>query len=197
MKIILFDYQAGNIHSLAKALSLGGGEVQIELDARRCADGDALVLPGVGAFAHAAERLAPGREIVRRAIERGMPCLGICLGMQLFYELSEEGAGRGLGLLPGRVRKLRSGRIPQIGWNALELTDDPLFSAAPVEVAYYANSYVCPDPDSGVVAWSEHGGDRFPAVVRSGSALGVQFHPEKSSAPGVQLIRAFLEEARR
>jgi glutamine amidotransferase len=117
--------------------------------------------------------------------------------MQLFYEGSEEGPGRGLGILPGVVRKLRSGRIPQIGWNALEPTDDPIFSTAPVELAYYANSYVCPEPPAGAVAWSEHGGDRFPAMIRSGSALGVQFHPEKSSAPGVQLIRAFLEEARR
>ena len=70
MKVVLFDYQAGNIHSLAKALSLGGAEVAIELDPRRCAEGDALVLPGVGAFAPAAERLAPGREIIRRAVER-------------------------------------------------------------------------------------------------------------------------------
>ncbi|HKD42749.1 MAG TPA: imidazole glycerol phosphate synthase subunit HisH [Myxococcaceae bacterium] len=197
MKIVLFDYQAGNIHSLAKALSLGGAEVTVELDSRRCAEGDALVLPGVGAFAPAAERLAPGREIIRRAVDRGMPCLGICLGMQLFWEESEEGSGRGLGLFPGKVRKLRAGRVPQIGWNALERADDPLFSAAPLEVVYYANSYVCPDPPEGAVAWSEHGGDRFAAAVRCGSAVGVQFHPEKSSAPGVQFIRAFLEEARR
>ncbi len=197
MKVVLFDYQAGNIHSLAKALSLGGAAVKVELDSRRCADGDALVLPGVGAFAPAAEHLAPGREIIRRAIDRGMPCLGICLGMQLFYEASEEGPGRGLGLFPGKVRKLRSGRVPQIGWNGLEHADDPLLSAAPLSWVYYANSYVCPDPGEGAVAWSEHEGDRFAAVVRSGSAVGVQFHPEKSSGPGVQFIRAFLEEARR
>lgn len=197
MKVTLFDYRAGNIHSLAKALALGGAEVLVEQDARRCADADALVLPGVGAFAHAAERLAPGREIVRRAILRGLPCLGICLGMQLFYEASEEGPGQGLGLLPGKARRLRCGRVPQIGWNELELADDPLLSAAPLKWAYYANSYVCPDPPAGTVAWSEHDGDRFAAMVRSGSAVGVQFHPEKSSLPGLELLRAFLEEARR
>lgn len=198
MKVVLFDYQAGNIHSLVKALSLGGAEVAIEVDSRRCADGDALVLPGVGAFAPAAERLAPGREIIRRAIQRGLPCLGICLGMQLFYEGSEEGPGKGLGLFAGTVRRLRSRRVPQIGWNALELADDPLLSSAPLKWVYYAHSYVCPDPPGGgALAWSEHEGDRFAAVVRSGSAVGVQFHPEKSSGPGLQLIRAFLEEARR
>ena len=79
----------------------------------------------------------------------------------------------------------------------LELGDDPLLSAAPLKWAYYANSYVCPDPPAGALAWSEHEGDRFAAIVRSGSAVGVQFHPEKSSGPGLQLIRAFLEEARR
>jgi len=197
VKVVLFDYQAGNIHSLAKALTLGGAQVSVEMDSRRCADADALILPGVGAFAPAAERLAPGREIIRRAIERGLPCLGICLGMQLFYEASEEGPGRGLGIFAGKVRRLRYGRVPQIGWNALELADDPLLSAAPLKWAYYANSYVCPDPPAGVLGWSEHEGDRFAAIVRSGSAVGVQFHPEKSSGPGLQLIRAFLEEARR
>jgi glutamine amidotransferase len=197
VKVILFDYEAGNIHSLAKALSLGGADVVIERDARRCAQGDALVLPGVGAFAQAAERLYPGRDVVRRAIAGGMPCLGICLGMQLFYEGSEEGPGEGLGLLPGMVRKLSSGRVPQIGWNSIDSARDPLFAAASLQVAYYANSYVGPRSAEGVIAWSEHGGDRFPAAVRSGSALGVQFHPEKSSAPGVCFIRAFLDEAGR
>jgi glutamine amidotransferase len=195
---MLFDYGAGNIHSLAKALARGGAEVLVETDARRCVNGDALVLPGVGAFAPAAERLAPGLASIRSAIAGGLPCLGICLGMQLFFNSSEEGTGEGLGLVQGTVRRLRSRRVPQIGWNSLEGAGDSLFEAAPLRLVYYAHSYVCqPASDDGVIAWSQHETDRFPAAVRYGSAVGVQFHPEKSSSPGVQFLSAFLAEARR
>jgi glutamine amidotransferase len=198
MKVMLFDYGAGNIHSLAKALARGGAEVVVETDARRCVDGEALVFPGVGAFAPAAERLAPGLEAIRNAIADGLPCLGICLGMQLFFGSSEEGPGQGLGLVQGAVRKLRSRRVPQIGWNTLQQARDPLLSSAPLPMVYYAHSYVCePASDGGVIAWSEHEGDRFAAAVRYGSVVGVQFHPEKSSAPGVNFLAAFLKEAGR
>lgn len=198
MKVILFDYGAGNIHSLAKALARGGAKVQIEPDPLKCAEGDALVLPGVGAFSPAADRLRPGRDRMRRAIESGLPCLGICLGMQLFFETSEEGEGDGLGLFRGRVQRLRSGRVPQIGWNTLDRPRDALFSAANLQHVYYANSYVCrPEADAAVTAWSRHGEEEFPAAVRLGRAVGVQFHPEKSSAAGLAFIGAFLEEARR
>jgi imidazole glycerol-phosphate synthase subunit HisH len=197
MRVTIFDYGAGNLHSLAKAIEGGGVEVQIEEDPTLAIETDALVLPGVGAFGAAAGRLASGREAMREAIVGGLPTLGICLGMQLLFEGSEEGEGAGLGVVAGRVSRLQAQRVPQIGWNALESPHDPLFDVAPLPIAYYANSFVCrPTDASGVIAWSEHQGDRYPAAVRAGTAVGVQFHPEKSSTPGVRWLRAFLDEAR-
>lgn len=200
MRVTIFDYGAGNLHSLAKGLArVSGVEVQVETDPARAVDTDALVLPGVGAFGLAAERLAPGREAVRGAAARGLPVLGICLGMQLLFDASDEGAGAGLGLIAGRVVKLPTARVPQIGWNRIDDAHDPLFARSGLEMAYYANSYVCrpsPEAESRVTAWSTHETARFPAAVRAGSVVGVQFHPEKSSAAGLRLLAAFLEEAR-
>lgn len=196
MKATIFDYGAGNLHSLAKALS--GAEVGIEPDPLRAIDTDLLVLPGVGAFAAAAASLAPGRKQMRAALDSGLPCVGICLGMQLLFDASEEGPGEGLGVLPGQVTKLRARRIPQIGWNTLEEASDPLFERAPLPIAYFANGYACrPEEPGCVTAWSTHEGDRFPAAVRRGSVLGVQFHPEKSSSAGVRFLGAFLDEVAR
>jgi glutamine amidotransferase len=134
---------------------------------------------------------------MRDAVAHGLPALGICLGMQLLFDASDEGAGAGLGLIPGHVSRLRAVRVPQIGWNTIDDARDSLFDAAPLPIAYYANSFVCrPEDPSSVIAWSEHEGDRFPAAVRAGTAVGVQFHPEKSSVDGVRLLHAFLGEAR-
>lgn len=197
MRVTIFDYGAGNLHSLAKAIERGGVDVHIETDPTAAVDTDALVLPGVGAFGSAAERLASGRGAMRDAVASGLPTLGICLGMQLLFDASDEGEGAGLGLISGRVARLRAQRVPQIGWNTIDDARDPLFDAAPLPIAYYANSFVCrPEDPSTVIAWSEHEGDRFPAAVRAGSAVGVQFHPEKSSTAGVRLLHAFLDEAR-
>jgi imidazole glycerol-phosphate synthase subunit HisH len=199
MRIVIFDYGAGNLHSLAKALEGADRTVRVETDAAAAVrDADALVLPGVGAFAPAAARLAPGRVAMRSAIESGLPTLGICLGMQLMFESSDEGAGDGLGLFAGRVTALTARRLPQIGWNALDDARDPLLTASGLSVAYYANSYACrPRDAAAVIAWSTHERDRFPAAVRRGACVGVQFHPEKSSRPGVRFIEAFLAAARR
>jgi glutamine amidotransferase len=197
VRVTIFDYGAGNLHSLAKALETAGVAVKVEEDPTLATDTDVLVLPGVGAFGAASGRLAPGRDAMRKAIVGGLPTLGICLGMQLLFERSDEGAGAGLGVIPGRVSRLEAERVPQIGWNALESPRDPLFDAAPLSIAYYANSFVCrPVDSSGIIAWSAHEGDRFPAAVRAGTAVGVQFHPEKSSAAGVRWLHAFLSEAR-
>ena len=197
MRVCVFDYGAGNLHSLVKAVEGAGVEVVVDTDPARAATADALVLPGVGAFAAAAERLAPGRLAMRAAIERGLPTLGICLGMQLLLDASEEGPGAGLGVVPGRVTRLRAERVPQIGWNAVEGASDPLLAAASLGIAYYANSYVCrPAAERAVTAWSTHEGDRFPAALRAGSAVGVQFHPEKSSRAGLAFVRAWVEEVK-
>ena len=117
--------------------------MRIEEDPTLAIDTDVLVLPGVGAFGAAAGRLAPGRDAMREAILGGLPTLGICLGMQLLFDGSEEGAGAGLGVIAGRVSRLAAQRVPQIGWNALESPHDPLFDVAPLSIAYYANSFVC------------------------------------------------------
>ena len=197
MRLTIFDYGAGNLHSLAKALLTDSDTVTIEPDPLRALDTDVLVLPGVGAFGAATERLHPAREHMTLAIRRGLPTIGICLGMQLLFDESDEGGGRGLGLIAGRVTRLNAGRVPQIGWNTLDEVTDPLFAAAPMEIAYYANSFVCrPRDEACVTAWSSHEGDRFPAAVRAGTAVGVQFHPEKSSAAGVRLLHAFLDSVR-
>ncbi|NUO37628.1 MAG: imidazole glycerol phosphate synthase subunit HisH [Gemmatimonadaceae bacterium] len=200
MRVIVFDYGAGNLHSLVKALESAYVEVGVETDPVRAVarTTDVLVLPGVGAFGAAAERLAPGRDAMRAAIADGLPTIGICLGMQLLFDGSDEGTGAGLGVIPGRVTRLHAARVPQIGWNEVTpVSADPLFASAPVPMAYYANSYVCrPVSAAAVLAWTEHEGDRFPAAVRAGRAVGVQFHPEKSSAPGVAFLHAFLRDAR-
>lgn len=197
MRIAVFDYGAGNLHSLVKALDGPARALRVETDAAAAVrDTDVLVLPGVGAFAPAAARLAAGRDAMRAAIRDGMPTLGICLGMQLMFDGSDEGPGDGLGIFAGRVTRLDAPRLPQIGWNALEDRNDGLLAASRLDVAYYANSFACRPADPSVVtAWSTHGGDRFPAAVRRGACVGVQFHPEKSSAPGRRFVEAFLAAA--
>ncbi len=197
MKVAILDYGAGNLHSLAKAVSAAGVEVRIEVDPSAAIRSDALLLPGVGAFTSAARSLSPHRDEIASALKDGLPCLGICLGMQLLFDRSEEGPGEGLGVITGRVRKLDALRIPQMGWNAIDERSDTLFAAAGLETAYFANSYVCEPEDSlTAIAWTTHENDRFVAGVRSGSVVGVQFHPEKSSGAGCRFIWAFLDEAR-
>lgn len=194
MRVTIFDYGAGNLHSLAKAIETDGVTIVVETNPALATNTDVLVLPGVGAFGAAAERLAPGRDAMRAAILGGLPTLGICLGMQLLLDGSDEGVGDGLGIIAGRVTRLSAQRVPQIGWNAIDA--GPQFGAAALPVAYYANSFVCRPSDVGVVtAWTTHERDRFPAAIRAGSAVGVQFHPEKSSAAGVAFLHAFLATA--
>ena len=193
--ITLFDYGAGNLHSLSKAFAGEGREVCIEADPVRALETDLLVLPGVGAFGPAAARLASGRGAMRAAILSGLPTIGICLGMQLMMEGSDEGDGLGLGLIAGRVTKLSATRLPQIGWNSIDDAPDPAFTASGLATAYYANSFVCRPVDRTVVtAWSQHEQDRFPAAVRVARCVGLQFHPEKSSAPGLRLLDILVSD---
>lgn len=198
MRVTLFDYGAGNLHSLAKALGGPGREVRVEPDPHAALATDLLVLPGVGAWGPAAVRLGDARDAMRAAILGGLPTIGICLGMQLLFESSAEGPGAGLGVFAGRVERLQATRLPQIGWNALEAVQDGALTASGLRMAYYANSFACRAADPSVVtAWSTHETDRFAAAVRRGACVGLQFHPEKSSAPGLRLLDALLREAAR
>jgi imidazole glycerol-phosphate synthase subunit HisH len=196
MRVTLWDYGAGNLHSLAKALAGPDRAIRVETDPRSALGTDVLVLPGVGAFAPAAARMAQARDAMRAAILGGLPTLGICLGMQLLFDGSDEGEGEGLGVIPGRVTALRARRVPHIGWNSLDDPRDPLFASCGLRLAYYANSFVCRPADASVVtAWSTHEHDRFAAAVRRSNCVGVQFHPEKSSTPGVRFLDGFLRAA--
>lgn len=202
LRVTVFDYGAGNLHSLVKALEAPDTVVQIETDPKRAVVAtDAFILPGVGAFAPAAAQLKPGLREIRAALGRGLPALGICLGMQLLFESSTEGLGDGIGVFAGEVTRLSARCVPQIGWNALQLGEfpDALFAQSNLRMAWFANSFVArptPSDTSSVIAWTEHESDRFPSAVRSGRVVGAQFHPEKSSSAGVQFVRAFLNEAR-
>jgi glutamine amidotransferase len=200
MIVTLFDYGVGNLHSLAKALERWDAEVRIEADPAAALEADALVLPGVGAFGAAAMQLSLAGPQLSAALADGFPCLGICLGMQLLFDSSDEGPGRGLGVIPGRVRRLEAARVPHMGWNAVEAVDspDPLLAGVNGMVGYYANSYICdPEDAAHVIAWTEYDGARFPAAVRRGRSWGVQFHPEKSGENGLALLRNFLDEVAR
>jgi glutamine amidotransferase len=155
----------------------------------------------VGAFAPAAARLAIARETIRAAVDDALPVLGICLGMQLLFEGSDEGPGAGLGIVAGHVRRLRASRVPQIGWNTIEYVERDASAEETLNlgIAYYANSFVCvPSDDRCVLSWTTYENDRFPASVRAGpigNVVGVQFHPEKSSTRGVDFLRVLISRA--
>jgi glutamine amidotransferase len=207
--VAILDYGSGNLHSLAKALQRVGASPRVVAEPAAAVSAQALVLPGVGAFGDAAARLRPGLATLRRALAGGLPCLGICLGMQLLFAASDEGEGEGLAVLPGRVRRLRGPRLPHMGWNDVEparpdpllpdsLLPDPLPpdsllpDLAPL-TAYFAHSYAAEPADRAqVLAWTTFGEERFPSAVRCGAVVGVQFHPEKSAEPGLALLGRFV-----
>jgi len=209
--LALVDYGAGNLHSLRKGLERGGARVVVTTDWDEALALDGLVLPGVGSFGAAARGIRGQEARIREALGGGHPCLGICLGMQLLFPESEEAEGQGIGLLPGRVRRLRAPIVPQMGWSDVEVGDDPVLagvgwaaeggadeatSAPPGAMpAYYANSYVCDvdDPEC-VIARSEYHGESLIAGVRKERTWGFQFHPEKSSGPGLRLLANFVAE---
>ena len=195
MKIVIADYGVGNLYSISKGLEKSGASTELVSDMRRLLDADCIVFPGVGAFGAAMSALRPILPELRKKLCGGTPALGICLGMQILFQKSEESVGQGIGVLGGEVRRFKRGRIPQMGWNDVIWTDDELFSGvARGSQFYFANSYVCCPSQDIEIAHSEYG-ERFPSAVRDGVICGVQFHPEKSAGPGLRVLSNFIDIA--
>mgnify|MGYP000885013236 FL=1 len=192
MKVTIFDYTVGNVHSLAKAFSIVGADVTIETKLKSFKGVDLLVLPGVGAFDPAAETLNTYKNDILENLNDGLACFGVCLGMQIKIEKSEEGELPGLGIIKGEVRKIESKRTPHMGWNDI-YGNDKILKQSGMTNGYYANSFVCqPEDDKVVVALSKQDNDEFPAIVKQDNITGVQFHPEKSSVGGINFLREYV-----
>lgn len=188
MKAAVLDHGMGNLRSVAKALEAAGAEVVVTSERSGIRACDSLCVPGQGIFGRCMTNLRRLQldDLVREWVSEGRPYLGICLGMQVLFRCSEEGGGHdGLGLLAGEVRRLPSVvRVPHIGWNEVG-----------AEYFYFDHSYAVFPEDADVVSgWCDHG-ERFAAEVRSGSMLGVQFHPEKSARAGIELLTEWVESA--
>lgn len=202
MKVTLIDYGAGNTTSVERALGRLGAETVRGGTAAELLRAEALVLPGVGHYASLARALERDgvREAVKEAMERGVPFLGICLGLQALYEGSEEAAEfAGLNVLRGRVATLpASVKLPHMGWNQLSVKRESrlLEGIGPGDYFYFAHSYAVPAGDGSgeVVATCAHGAE-FAAVVEKQNVSAVQFHPEKSGAAGNRVLRNFLRLA--
>lgn len=210
-RIAIVDYGLGNLFSVERAFGAAGATATITTDATALAGFDGIVVPGVGAFGVGIQNLEGSglANELRDLAKRGMPTLGICLGMQLLMDGSEElGDWQGLGLLPGKVIRLGANdadgaKVPQIGWNTIA---PPVVGGARPwkgtfldgidagEAAYFVHSYcvIAAEPTD-VLAESEYAGTRFCSVIARGNVMGCQFHPEKSGGAGLRLIRNFLD----
>jgi glutamine amidotransferase len=195
--VALVDYGMGNRRSVEKALEHVGADVRRTADHGEIRAADAVVVPGVGAFPEAMRRLREAEldDLIRERARDGAPVLGICLGMQLLFEASDEHEGAaGLGLLPGDVTALEAPKLPHIGWNRVALERPSALTAGLGDAAafYHVHSFVCrPRQDDDVVGRGEYG-ERFASIVERDNVAGVQFHPEKSSRDGLALLRNFV-----
>ena len=191
--VTLIDSPVANVANIARALRVTGASLQVTRDPGAIAAAQKLVLPGVGSFAAAMNWLVEQRidVAIQAAVARGTPLLGICVGHQLLFDVSNEmGTTRGLGLVPGEVRKFEGALpVPQIGWNRVTARG-PLFAGVEDEVFYFVNSYAASHaPDE--IARADYGG-AFTAAVQRDRVFGVQFHPEKSSQAGLRVLRNFV-----
>jgi imidazole glycerol phosphate synthase glutamine amidotransferase subunit len=201
-KVAVVDYGAGNLVSIGQALVAAGADVIIATGASGLGDPDALVVPGVGAAGPAMGRLRRRGlvEPIQAWIRAGRPYLGICLGLQLLFEGSDEDGARTLGVLPGRaVRLTGAPRLPHIGWNQVERRrPHPLFDGIADDADFYfVHSYAgkpAPGWDSVVLAETVHG-DRFASAIERGPLVGVQFHPERSGRDGLRFLANFVRLA--
>ncbi|MBR4866485.1 MAG: imidazole glycerol phosphate synthase subunit HisH [Clostridia bacterium] len=200
--IAILDYGVGNLFSLRSSLACIGADAIVTPDEKVLREADKLLLPGVGAFGDAAEKLRQSGldQVLREEVEKGKPLLGICLGMQLLFDRSLEfGVHQGLGLLRGEVRPIgevipRGLKIPQIGWNNLHFTrEHPLFRYVKEgDSVYFVHSYYAADCAESLVAETEYGAP-LTAAVALDNVMGCQFHPEKSGKVGLGILKAFAE----
>ena len=201
--IAIVDYGVGNLFSLKSSLIAIGADATVTADAQTLRDADKIILPGVGAFGDAAKKLNDSglSEVLIEEAKAGKPLLGICLGMQLLFETGYEyGIHRGLGLIPGEIRPIADVipaglKIPHIGWNALSFPGEksPLFRYINEgDHVYFVHSYYATKCDSYVIATAEYGAP-LTAAAQRGNVFGCQFHPEKSGAVGLNILRAFCE----
>ena len=199
----IIDYDAGNLRSVEKALAALGEETAISRDKDTLLRADRVILPGVGAFGDAMGRLRQYGlvEVIHQIVEKGTPFLGICLGLQLLFERSDESEGvRGLGVLPGEILRLpddQGFKIPHMGWNSLSITPGArLFKGIENGAyVYFVHSYYCKAKEESIVAASAEYSTHIHAAVERGNVFACQFHPEKSSAVGMQILRNFIRMA--
>jgi imidazole glycerol-phosphate synthase subunit HisH len=195
MKVVLADYGAGNLRSVCAALERAGAAPEISTDPAAVREAPLAVIAGVGHLESAARGLGPLAEALRERAAAARPLLGICVGMQLLFEESEEG-GRGLGLLDGHVRRVRARRVPHMGWNALAATaPSAVLDGLDGLDVYFAHSYAAEPANAVAVAEVDHDGTVV-AAVESGPLAGVQFHPERSGAAGARVLENALRWSR-
>lgn len=194
------DYGVGNLRSVEKAFHFIGADAAVTSDAGEIKRADAVVLPGVGAFGDAMDSLRKAGMVdaVKEAAVSGKPFLGICLGMQLLFDYSEEGGQRseGLGILRGSIEQLPEDmglKIPHMGWNSLRTKKDcPLFKGLPANpYVYFVHSYYLNNEDNDIVAATTDYGIEFTVAVNRGNLFATQFHPEKSGDMGIEMLRNF------
>ncbi len=207
--VVVLDYGSGNLRSAVRALERAGAEVTLTSDKQAALDADGLVVPGVGAYAAcmAGLRGVKGPEIIGRRLAGGRPVLGICVGMQVLFELGvEHGVStEGCAEWPGTVELLQAPVVPHMGWNTVEVPEGTsLFDGVTGERFYFVHSYGVRDwtlvtndrTRAPLVTWAEHGGDRFVAAVENGPLSATQFHPEKSGDAGARLLANWVGSLR-
>ena len=199
--IAIIDYDAGNIKSVEKALQRLGQEVMITRDPEEILNADKVILPGVGAFGDAMANLRKYHldQVIYQVVERSIPFLGICLGLQLLFEKSDETKGvAGLGILKGEICRIPDGenlKIPHMGWNSLHLQNNGRLFRGIKEDAYvyFVHSYYLKAEDEEIVKATTEYGTHIHASVEQGNVFACQFHPEKSSDVGLQILKNFVE----
>ena len=205
VNVAVIDYEMGNLHSACKGLEKAGAVPKITNSPQDILSADAVVLPGVGAFDPAMRHIRELKleEIIKRAA-RSKPFLGICLGLQILFDASEEGTERGLGIVPGMVRRFQSEpnlAIPQMGWNQLELTqpqDELWRDLPPNPYVYFVHSFYVEPQDSKLnSAMVTHGSQTVTAAIARDNLVAVQFHPEKSSDNGLKILANFVTSVKK